>query len=68
MTQTSTDYKAELKQENFDDNYGILANVLQNLCTTTGRDITIFLPTKQSEVIPYMKKEIIKTLELIKWQ
>ena len=66
MTQTATDYKAELNQENFDDNYGILANILQNLCASTGRDITIFLPTKRSEVIPYLKKEIIKTLELIK--
>ena len=43
-----------------------LEAILDYLCKMTGRDITIFYPTKQFEIIPYLKKEINKTLELIK--
>lgn len=43
-----------------------LEAILDYLCMMTGRDITIFYPTKQSEIVPYLKKEINKTLELVK--
>ena len=43
-----------------------LEAILDYLCKMTGRDITIFYPTKVSEIVPYLKKEINKTLELIK--
>ena len=43
-----------------------LEAVLDFLCKMTDRDITIFYPVKQSEIIPYLKKEIGKTLELVK--
>ena len=60
-------YREEEKRDNFDDTYSMLSSVLHNLCLLTNRQITIFLPTKKSEIIPYMKKEIIKTLEGVKW-
>ncbi len=59
-------YREEEKRDNFDDTYSMLSSVLHNLCLLTNRHITIFLPTKKSEIIPYMKKEIIKTLEGVK--
>ena len=40
--------------------------ILDYLCMMTGRDITIFYPTNKSEIVPYLKKEINKTLELVK--
>ena len=43
-----------------------LEKILDDLCKMTGRNMTIFYPTKSSEIIPYLKKEIKKTLELIK--
>ena len=43
-----------------------LESILDALCKMTGRDITIFYPTKQSEIVPYLKKEIKTTLELVK--
>ena len=39
--------------------------VLDVLCELADRPITVFLPTNQKEQIPYIKKEIIKTLEMI---
>lgn len=43
-----------------------LEAILDYLCKMTGRDITIFYPTKVSEIVPYLKKEIKTTLELVK--
>jgi|TARA_Y100000996_G_scaffold403020_1_gene375556 ABC-type phosphate/phosphonate transport system substrate-binding protein len=43
-----------------------LEAILDYLCKMTGRDIAIFYPTKQSEIVPYLKKEIKTTLELVK--
>ena len=43
-----------------------LESILDALCKMTGRDITIFYPTKQSEIVPYLKNEIQKTLGLVK--
>ena len=43
-----------------------LESILDALCKMTGRDITIFYPAKQSEIVPYLKKEIKTTLELVK--
>ena len=40
--------------------------VLDVLCELADRQITVFLPTNQEEQIPYIKKEIINTLEEIK--
>ena len=40
--------------------------VLDVLCELADRQITVFLPTNQEEQIPYIKQEIIKTLEMIK--
>ena len=43
-----------------------LEAILDYLCKMRGRDIAILYPTKQSEIVPYLKKEINKTLELVK--
>ena len=43
-----------------------LEKILDDLCKMTGRDIAIFYPAKQSEIVPYLKKEIKTTLELVK--
>ena len=43
-----------------------LEAILDYLCKMTGRDIAIFYPTKQSEIVPYLKQEIENTLRLIK--
>ena len=43
-----------------------LEAVLDLLCAMTGRDITIFYPVQKSEIVPYLKKEINKTLELVR--
>ena len=41
--------------------------VLDVLCELADRQITVFLPTNKEEQIPYVKQEIINTLEKIKW-
>ena len=43
-----------------------LEEILDDLCRLTGRDIFVILPEAKEERIPYLKKEIQKTLELIK--
>jgi len=43
----------------------LLEQALDNLCKAIGRDITVFLPENKDEVVPYLKKEIIKTAEAI---
>jgi len=43
-----------------------LEDILDRLCKMAGRDITVFLPEKIEERIPYLKKEIAKTLEQVK--
>ena len=47
------------------DTLNKLEIVLDVLCELADRQITVFLPTNQEEQIPYIKKEIIKTLEQI---
>jgi len=47
------------------DTLNKLEIVLDFLCELADRQMTVFLPTKQEEQIPYVKKEIIKTLEMI---
>ena len=44
----------------------ILEDVLDKLCFVTERDIFVMLPEKEEERIPYLVKEIKKTLERIK--
>jgi len=41
----------------------ILERMLDDLCKLTERDIFVMLPENSDERIPYIKKEIIKTLE-----
>jgi len=43
-----------------------LEDILDRLCKMAGRDITVFLPENIEERIPYLKKEIAKTLEQVK--
>ena len=40
--------------------------VLDVLCELADRQITVFLPLNKKEQIPYIKQEIINTLEKIK--
>ena len=40
--------------------------VLDVLCELADRQITVFLPINKEEQIPYIKQEIINTLERIK--
>ena len=40
--------------------------VLDVLCELADRQITVFLPVNKEEQIPYIKQEIINTLERIK--
>jgi len=40
--------------------------VLDVLCELADRQITVFLPLNKEEQIPYIKQEIINTLEKIK--
>jgi|TARA_R100000081_G_C4665327_1_gene89720 hypothetical protein len=42
-----------------------LEEILDDLCRLTGRDIFVILPEDKAERIPYLKKEIIKTLEKV---
>ena len=44
----------------------ILSLVLDVLCQMADRNICVFLPEKEEERIPYLKKEILITLEKIK--
>ena len=44
----------------------LLEKILDALCKATDRNIFVILPEKREEQIPYLKKEIIKTLNLIK--
>lgn len=41
----------------------ILERILNDLCKLAQRDIFVMLPENSNERIPYIKKEIIKTLE-----
>ena len=43
-----------------------LEETLDKLCKLCGRDIFVILPENVEERIPYLKKEINKTLDLIK--
>jgi|TARA_X000000950_G_C13873858_1_gene644028 hypothetical protein len=40
-----------------------LEEVLDMLCRTANRNITVFLPKEKNKRIPYLKEEIKKTLE-----
>ena len=42
-----------------------LEEILDNLCKIAKRDIFIMLPENKDDRIPYIKKEIIKTLDKI---
>ena len=42
-----------------------LEEVLDSLCRLVGRDIFVVLPENREERIPYLKKEIQKTLDMI---
>ena len=48
------------------DTLNKLEIVLDVLCELADRKITVFLPTNKEEQIPYVKQEIVKTLEKIK--
>ena len=50
---------------NQNDTLSKLEIVLDVLCKLADRQITVYLPTNEEEQIPYIKKEIIKTLEMI---
>ena len=41
----------------------VLEEILDDLCILVERQIFVMLPENQDERIPYLKKEIIKTLE-----
>ena len=43
-----------------------LEEVLDGLCRLVGRDIFVILPENKEDRIPYLKKEIQKTLDMIK--
>ena len=51
---------------NQNDTLSKLEIVLDVLCELADRKITVFLPTNKEEQIPYVKQEIIKTLERFK--
>jgi len=42
-----------------------LEDILNSLCRLTNRNITVIYPEDKQEIIPYLKKEIIKTLDLV---
>ena len=44
----------------------MMEDVLDKLCFITKRDIFVMLPEKEEERIPYLVKEIKKTLDRIK--
>lgn len=41
----------------------ILEEILDDLCSLVDRQIFVMLPENKDDRIPYLKKEIIKTLE-----
>ena len=41
----------------------VLERILDDLCKLAERDIFVMLPENSDERIPYIKKEIIKTLD-----
>ena len=43
-----------------------LEDILDSLCRLTNRNITVIYPEDKKEIIPYLKKEIIKTLDQVK--
>jgi len=51
---------------NQNDTLSKLEIVLDVLCELADRQITVFLPVNKEEQIPYIKQEIINTLEKIK--
>ena len=51
---------------NQNDTLSKLEIVLDVLCDLADRQITVFLPVNKEEQIPYIKQEIINTLERIK--
>ena len=51
---------------NQNDTLSKLEIVLDVLCELADRQITVFLPVNKEEQIPYLKQEIINTLERIK--
>ena len=51
---------------NQNDTLSKLEIVLDVLCELADRQITVFLPVNKEEQIPYIKQEIINTLERIK--
>ena len=62
----ATSLRSENETETMNnDTLNKLEIVLDVLCELADRQITVFLPTNQEEQIPYIKKEIIKTLEMI---
>ena len=51
---------------NLSQNQILLEDILDALCQTTDRQLFVMLPEKEEERIPYLKKEIIATLERIR--
>ena len=51
---------------NQNDTLSKLEIVLDVLCELADRQITVVLPINKEEQIPYVKQEIVKTLEKIK--
>ena len=43
----------------------LLEEVLDVLCKYTNRDIFVMLPEKEEERVPYLKKEILETLNKV---
>ena len=42
-----------------------LEEILDSLCRHVNRNITVIYPEDGQEIIPYLKKEIIKTLDQV---
>jgi hypothetical protein len=65
MTKKNGDYimKEPTKSEEFKQT--ILETMLNDLCFLAEREIFILLPEDPDQRIPYLKKEIIKTLEML---
>ena len=63
MTKKSGDYTMMDPTKSEEFKQMILERILDDLCKLVERDIFVMLPEDQDERIPYIKKEIIKTLE-----
>ena len=63
MTKKSGDYTMMDPTKSEEFKQMILERILDDLCKLAERDIFVMLPEDQDERIPYIKKEIIKTLE-----